>query len=146
MKMSNSIIGRATEAQFENELDVSRIAWVRVPDGCKVVGRGRIIRVKSPFDYIANVNGKNVCVDVKHTMSTTFSVSKINKEQVGSLLRVNHGGYMVYSKPTRCWYFINVRQLKYAVDMHKSIGLQSVTQGQADALSALELGLKNETI
>jgi penicillin-binding protein-related factor A (putative recombinase) len=144
MTLAPTILGRATEAQFENELNMKRIGWVRVPDGCKIVGRGRLIRIKSPFDYIASLNGKNICVDVKHTMSEMFPVGKINKEQVGQLLRVNHGGYMVYCKPKHCWYFIPVRQLKKAVDIHKSIQLSEIAQGQKDAVSALELGLEPE--
>lgn len=75
--------GQNFEHLICNEL--RKRGWVvtRIPDGCKVVGANKFIRVKSPFDFVATrlVDPWNdstaMFFDAKTVQGKTFSYSSI---------------------------------------------------------------------
>lgn len=86
--------------QFENILTVlcraEGLLILRIPDACRTVGKNRIIRIKSPFDYIIRpLHQGDVCsayIDAKTTQSKTYCFSTINRDQMLTLLSMEQAG------------------------------------------------------
>lgn len=58
------------------------MAVTRFPDGCRVVGKNKVIRIKTPCDWILTFGGVTALIDTKTTESDSFPFSKIEKHQV----------------------------------------------------------------
>ena len=78
--------GEYFEALFKSACLARRIAVTRIPDGCKQLGQNRIIRVRSPFDWIVSKNGTTALIDTKTQEGKAFPNSKIDSHQVSELL------------------------------------------------------------
>lgn len=61
------------------------IGVTQIPDSCKQISRTKIIRVKSPFDWILTHEGRSAFIDTKTTMDN-FGKSDISDHQVKELL------------------------------------------------------------
>lgn len=57
------------------------IRVTRLPDGCKQIGPGKLIRVRSPFDWILSFKGKTALLDTKTISGKTFPYSAIDDFQ-----------------------------------------------------------------
>jgi hypothetical protein len=69
--------GRAFEEIFEGRCRLTRVACTPIPDGCKVVGRGRLLRVPTPFDYVLSYGCQVALVDTKTVAGGRFLPSQI---------------------------------------------------------------------
>ena len=92
-------IGKAFESVFQWACRNSSCAVTRIPDGCKVVGYSRkLVRVRSPFDWIVSGNrgGQPVTVlcDTKTTAGDSFAYSKIDQDQVAELRKHEANGIL----------------------------------------------------
>lgn len=76
--------GSSFENLFEKCCEASQVAITRIPDSCRQLSH-RIIRVKSPFDWILTYQGRTALIDTKSTLESTFAHSAIDWEQVKSL-------------------------------------------------------------
>lgn len=87
---------------FENICALQQVSCIRVPDGCKSIGKFRLIRVKSPFDYVIGYADKIACIDLKSFgKGNTLTYSQIHQEQAIALNKIGlHGiaGYIVYHR------------------------------------------------
>lgn len=95
----------------------SQIACTRMPDGCKQLNARRIIRVKTPFDFILTKNGKSAFIDTKTLDDKSFANSKIEEHQVNGIMphvkAGSLGGYVVFARAIDTIYFIPVSVLHY---------------------------------
>lgn len=66
----------------------AKFNFIKIPSGCKTVGT-KLIRVKSPFDFILVRNDWTIFCDAKSTNGNTFSYSMIDQDQVRNLTLVN---------------------------------------------------------
>lgn len=98
---------------FEDEFHRSAIkhgfSVIKIPSGCKQVSFGKIIRVKSPFDFVITKSGMCAFIDTKTTNSNTFGKSKVKPHQLQALLdQENQGllaGYLIHFQNTNLVYF-----------------------------------------
>lgn len=86
------------EMLFEARCRIFNVHFERVPNGCKQVAPNRVIRVRTPFDYILAFNGKSAVVDLKSCEARSFGYSKIVPHQLQALKNLSVGmiaGYIV---------------------------------------------------
>lgn len=108
-------VGRSFEESFEAVCRYSGVAVSRIPDGCKVVGRGQLKRVKSPFDWILSYHGQVVIIDTKTVNESVFAHSAIDLDQARAMLEhQNQGtlaGYVVYLRKSNQVIFVDAWEL-----------------------------------
>lgn len=95
--------GKRFESLLEIKAHQEKAHLIRIPDGCRVIGRGRnpkTIRVKSPFDFVLAHDLGTVFFDAKSYDKKTFSFSEVNRNQVKKLLQLeekrNISGYLIF--------------------------------------------------
>lgn len=108
-------VGKDFESLFETICAGVGVACTRVPDGCKQVGvdrlfRPRLIRVKSPFDWIISHKGRTALLDTKTVNDKNFGFSGIDPDQVRELLKHEQassiGGYVIWLRESQKVVFI----------------------------------------
>jgi penicillin-binding protein-related factor A (putative recombinase) len=76
------------------------MATTRFPDGCRVVGKNTMIRVKTPCDWVLTFGGVTALIDTKTVAGDAFPFSMIQKHQVIEMLnhQVNgaRAGYVIW--------------------------------------------------
>lgn len=114
----NKRSGTAFENLFYNECRRQKINIIRFPDGCKTIGTTfgfRLVRVKTPFDFILSLPGKCVFVDTKSCSGNNFNHSDIEEHQAVELLGLHadghRSGYVVYFNKHKKVIFYNANQL-----------------------------------
>lgn len=95
--------GRGFEEIFERQCRISRVAFNRVPDGCRTVGARKLIRVRTPYDWVLTLNGKTALIDTKSFDLSRLLPSKIEPHQLKALL-AHHtegavAGYVIHFRP-----------------------------------------------
>lgn len=70
------------------------MAVTRMPDGCKVLRDNKLIRVKTPFDWILSHQGRTALIDTKTCTTSSFPNSKIETHQVTDMLCHEQNGIM----------------------------------------------------
>ena len=107
--------GALFENLFLNSCRKNGIVTTRFPDGCKSIGQNRIIRVKTPFDWILSFNGKTALIDTKTTDSDSFSHSKIIIHQVTEMSAHQRAGtiagYVIWFRKSNRVIFMNALDL-----------------------------------
>jgi hypothetical protein len=100
--------GESFEQEFERMATLNNFSVIRIPDGCRQVrdrsGRMKLLRVRTPFDYLISKRGFHVCVDCKSTDGSTFPYSAITHHQIQTLQRISKdtlSGYVVLFKELR---------------------------------------------
>jgi penicillin-binding protein-related factor A (putative recombinase) len=92
--------GKLYEQIFYTTCLSKRMACTRIPDGCEVKGMGKLVRVKSPFDWVVSFEGQTALIDTKSLSSGNLTPSKINDNQVAELLKHQAqgvcAGYVVF--------------------------------------------------
>lgn len=99
-KIKNVISGRQAKMRgqaFENTLHAeayrNRYHVVPIPTGCKQVSATKLIRQRTPFDFLFFKNGIALCVDAKTTKANTYSFSSLTQHQVEVLLKIEREGF-----------------------------------------------------
>lgn len=77
--------GGSFENQFSNCCATSGITVTRIPDSCRQVSSQRMIRIRSPFDWILTYRGLTALIDTKTTQESTFAHSAIDWDQIEDL-------------------------------------------------------------
>lgn len=83
----NQHAGAAFESVFFDACLNEMIVIERMPDGCKQVGANRLIRVKTPWDFILTRSGKTAYIDTKTTNDPKFTFSAIEKHQADAMFK-----------------------------------------------------------
>jgi len=70
----------------------------RIPDGCKQIGPGRIVRVTSPFDWIISKDAFIGLIDTKSTKGKSFAHSAIDRNQISEMIKHKNltSGYVIW--------------------------------------------------
>jgi penicillin-binding protein-related factor A (putative recombinase) len=114
----NVSIGKLGEKIFANTLRQRGWSVVRIPDGCKQIANNKLIRVKSPFDFMTAKESVAIFCDVKSTATKSFAYSLINQFQVKELLDISKNkfiaGYVVHFRSLNTWVFISAEKLAKA--------------------------------
>lgn len=128
-------------ASFESSVYNGAIGqgWrvLRIPDGCRQLGAGKIIRVKSPFDFIIakdviappipNITEtRTILFDAKTTTENLFPPAKIKPGQLEWLqkfygLNSYVAGYLVNFEKHGCVAFFTVPHLAKSVRERKGL-------------------------
>jgi len=124
----NQHVGAAFEATFHDACTREGIAITRMPDGCKQVGATRLIRVKTPWDFILTRNGKTAFIDTKTTSDDTFPFKSIEPHQAEAMYRHDCegtpnviGGYVIE--------FRKINQVIFVPAMHLHNALHCGVKG-----------------
>jgi hypothetical protein len=101
--------GASFEQLFKTRCEYSGLGVTRIPDGCKQLGGGRIIRVKSPFDWIVSSQSKTALIDTKVRSKARLTVSDFDQDQALELSKhkgATMAGFVCYLVPTgEVWYY-----------------------------------------
>lgn len=93
-------IGAIFEEAFERRALAMGFAVTRLPDGCRTVGRGKLLRVKSDFDWVLSMSGRALLLDTKTFKKGTLAPSDLVPHQVQALLshrlRGSLAGYLIW--------------------------------------------------
>jgi len=97
-------MGELFENMLKNACIKEHTAWVRIPDGCRMVRTrsGAVVpqRTTTPFDYLIAFDGMAACIDCKTVESGNFSYSMITQHQANSLVSIYDkkvmAGYLVW--------------------------------------------------
>lgn len=98
---------------------------VRIPDGCRVVGKNTIIRVKSPFDFFMVKDGVAIFFDAKKTELDRFPHNKINQAQLTNLYQISNNkfkaGYIIEFGDGEVKFAdaVKLKELKRSKSLHK---------------------------
>jgi penicillin-binding protein-related factor A (putative recombinase) len=88
----------------------------RIPNGCKSVGPRKLIRVKSPFDWIISSVTTTYFIDTKTQKGGAFPFSKIDPHQVEELLKHDRpgrvAGYIIWFRARDVVCFVPVKVLR----------------------------------
>lgn len=68
------------------------MAITRFPDGCRIVGRNKVVRVKTMCDWILTYGGVTAMIDTKTTEGDSFPHSKIEPHQIMEMLKHSQSG------------------------------------------------------
>src|ERR1700677_1848263 len=93
------------------------IAVTKIPDGCKQVGRGGVIRVRTPWDWILTYNSRTAFIDTKTTHDAQFACSAIVEHQVLELSSHERAGalagYVIWLRQTNRVFFMPASRLLF---------------------------------
>ena len=133
MKTTRRIAGRkaqhsgaAFEAMFLNACTFQGIVCTRIPDGCKQLPNNKLIRQKTPFDWVISIDSDTALIDTKSIDNHRFPHSLIDPAQALKLVRHDHkgtpSGYCVWLKKADALIYIPARLLCLAMQRPGSIG------------------------
>lgn len=113
--------GRAFEAQFAYCAKQQGCEISRLPDGCRVVGKNNLIRVRTPFDYILSHLGRIAFLDTKTTQGGVFNKAMIDLHQLRELSRHAFpgaviAGYVIQFRKFEKIVFVKTLELKAILD------------------------------
>lgn len=92
---SNKKIGNGFEGRFSDACKLGGWQVTRIPDGCKQLSAFKIVRVKSPFDFLLTIAPTlSLYCDAKTTIGDRFTYSAINQDQLSELLRIENSGHV----------------------------------------------------
>lgn len=117
--------GQMFENLFRSNLFRARMAFDRMPDGCRVVGKGRMIRVRTPYDWIVTHEGRSAFLDTKSFDSDRLMPSNIEAHQLKALTaQANAGalaGYVIWFRPSDVVAFASATDLSRIVINGKGV-------------------------
>jgi hypothetical protein len=94
-------LGDQFETLLQNVAVSEGLESVRIPDGCKQLGKNKIKRVKTPFDFVfVKSQTEVIFADAKTSNGQTFAFSELTPHQVEALVNLSKkgvfAGYIVY--------------------------------------------------
>lgn len=107
--------GEQFERFFESRARMQKIVCIRIPDGCKQLGPTKIMRVRTPFDYILGYEGRVCFCDLKSFDSDRITKSQLVDHQVECLKKLEPhalAGYFCFFRKTEKFVFFNVSKLE----------------------------------
>ena len=96
--------GAAFETAFEIICNQNGFSWLRIPNACRQIGKNsdgspKLIRRKSPFDYLIANKGFSANIDCKSTEGKTWEYSDNDPDQIRELMNMRGdmlGGYIIH--------------------------------------------------
>jgi len=113
--MRAKVAGAQWEALFESAAWRFGCKVIKIPSGCRWVGKNKIQPVTTPFDFCLIRKSVSVYLDTKTTLAGTFIYSDIDQQQVYWLSQCAAGGckagYVVEFRKLKRVVFFSVEQL-----------------------------------
>lgn len=127
-------IGKNFEDIFERASLRSQVTATRMPDGCRQIGAHKLIRVKTPFDWILSTPRGTALIDTK-TSKENFPFSKIEEHQISEMIRHQDNN-------VRCGYVIWLRDVDQVifVSAYKLRAAQYAKRGSIESGDGILLG------
>jgi len=88
MKGISQQLGGAFEDLFVRSCMREQVNCTRIPNGCKILRPGKIVPVRTPFDFIINRGKFAAVVDCKTVQEGTFQRSMATTHQIESMLPI----------------------------------------------------------
>lgn len=118
-KIKGGLEAKRRGDEFEDILYAQAIeqgfAIVKIPPGCKQIGRNRLIRVKSPFDYLIAKSAQMVAFDCKSTALNKFPSSLVKWHQVENLEWLEkkdiEAGYLIWFRKLDQIHFFSAKYM-----------------------------------
>lgn len=112
--------GQAFEWMIEPIAARSGIQVVRIPDGCKtikILGKLKVVRTKSPFDFVLAKDRKSVFLDTKTTTGNKFGkIPARSIHQLHELLKLESqgfiAGFLVYFRSQGIFTFYKASEVR----------------------------------
>ena len=119
------VIGTDNESLLDQMCRFQGITITKIPDGCRTVGRGKLFRVKTPFDRLLSYRGHTAAIDYKTTNGGVFSYSMIDRDQAIKLLEIHFAdclaGYIITLRSLNQIVFFDAETL-FNLKPHSSLG------------------------
>lgn len=130
--------GKNFESLFQSTCDRFNVVCTRMPDGCKQIGPNKIIRVRTPWDFILTFGGRTALIDTKSDQGSTFPFSAIEPHQVQEMVRHESegtvAGYVIHLRQINAHIFVPAHRLIHLMRTGKR-GSISLTHPDAVDLS-----------
>jgi hypothetical protein len=101
------------------------MAITRFPDGCRTIGKNKVIRIKTPCDWVLTFGGVTALIDTKTCETNSFPHSKIEKHQISEMLKHTsagaRSGYVVWFRESDEVYFLSSLFLISVISQRGSI-------------------------
>lgn len=81
LRIKSVVVGRQWESILERKANREGVLYIRIPDGCRQLGLKKIVRVRSPLDYVLVKDGRTVFVDAKTVDSEVMSYSFLHNSK-----------------------------------------------------------------
>lgn len=98
----NRVIGQSFEDFLELQCRMKSVLFIKMPLGCRRVGKNRLIPISTPFDYTIIKDGVAAFLDCKSFTGSRVSHSMLTEHQVSSLYRIQEkgcrAGYIVWHR------------------------------------------------
>lgn len=90
-------VGDQWQGVLERRAIREEILMLRIPDGCRQIGKDKLIRTRSPLDYVMFKEGRTVCFDAKTINSDVITYSNLHssestKHQLQTCLHISTKG------------------------------------------------------
>lgn len=118
---------------FETFMDIEAVRQgfvvVQIPDGCRQIGKDKLIRTKTPFDRVYVKSSKSIFCDLKSydRVSISFSLASLFIDEIKLLNRIEKegecAGFIIYFRPLNSVYFARASQLM-ALEGRSSLNAQ----------------------
>jgi hypothetical protein len=107
--------GAMFESVFLKMCRLSGVAAQQFPTGCKTI-KGRLIRVKTPWDWILSYRGRSAFLDTKCSLDSVFPSSLITPHQIEALMPHERqgipSGYVIWLRKFDRVFFIKASALE----------------------------------
>ena len=117
--------GARFEKLFEAACLSRSIACTRFPDGCRQVGAYKLVRIKTPWDWVLSMNGRAAFIDTKSCNDNSFPHSHIEAHQIDAMLMHeaagNFAGYVIWFRKPDLVIFMPASQLKPRIGERGSV-------------------------
>lgn len=107
-------VGSFFEGSFQRQCFSQGITCIKIPDGCKTFGLGKLVRVKTPFDFFIGFGEKTVFLDTKTFNKLSISFSDLTEHQIMNLkIMRKHAlsGYLVWFRENNALVFFDIVEL-----------------------------------
>lgn len=137
--MKSVVAGKQWESIFERTAHSQGVTCIRMPDGCRVVGPNKLIRVRTPFDYILIHKSTSVYLDCKSFDSDQITYSMIKDHQMATLLDIEisgcPAGYLIYFRKSNVICFAKASQLSRIQPETSLHGREMIILGQLESFA-----------
>jgi hypothetical protein len=139
----SKLLGDLFESMFKQISESQGCVVTKIPDGCRQVGK-KLIRVKTPFDWIVSYGSKTALIDTKTVQGESFTPSMIVNHQVDELSRHEAlgtlAGYVVWFRKKEIVEYISSKALLVA--LHSGMSIRD-NSPDCIRLGSLSYGSKN---
>lgn len=120
-------VGDEFEKRFANFINASENSTaIRIPNGCLSVGANKLIRIKSPFDFVLAFRDDIIFCDTKTTKSNAFPLiaKTVNNQMYNFEKLAKHNkacGYLIEFREAGEFRWFNYKTIKDIMSKRSSL-------------------------